>query len=57
MTPAMAAGVTRKSWTLADLLEAARGAATAPAGAAILQCPTTSGASGECALTLGTIMP
>jgi hypothetical protein len=36
MTPAMAAGVTRKPWTLADLLKAAQGTpATEAAGPAI----------------------
>jgi transposase-like protein/IS1 family transposase len=36
MTPAMAAGITRKPWTMADLLAAAQGAAAEGAGAAIL---------------------
>jgi hypothetical protein len=36
MTPAMAAGITRKSWSLADLLAAAQGAAAGAAESAIL---------------------
>jgi hypothetical protein len=37
MTPAMAAGITRKPWTVGELLRAAQAALAAePAGAAIL---------------------